>query len=331
MDHPGGEAFSGEDQGTCRSCSVLLPGGQARASTGPGHPDDLPLCPACRDHLHASPQIIPGYRIIRELGRGGMGVVYLALREADGSRVALKTIKPEVAAGDAEKQRFLREASLLSDLDHPNIVAFRESGESCGVFHFAMDFVAGVDASKYQRSHGGPLPPARAVRIVGQLLQALDYAHAKGVVHRDIKPANLMIETEGGRSTVKVSDFGLARVYQTSKMSGLTMKGDLGGTFAFMAPEQVTDLRGAKPPVDQYSAGATLYKLLTDRYIYDLPSHYTGQIQTILFQDPVPILSRKPDLPEGLAAVVHRSLARDPAARFKDVREMRRALLPFGR
>src|SRR5436305_1280498 len=82
-------------------------------------------------------------------------------------------------------------------------------------------FQAGTDASKYQRNRGGPLPPAKAVRIVGQLLQALDYAHAKGIVHRDIKPANLMVETEGGRSTVKVSDFGLARVYQTSKMSGL--------------------------------------------------------------------------------------------------------------
>jgi serine/threonine-protein kinase len=128
-----------------------------------------------------------------------------------------------------------------------------------------------------------------------------------------------------------VSDFGLARVYQTSKMSGLTMKGDLGGTFAFMAPEQITDLRDARPPVDQYSAGATLYKLLTDRYIYDLPSQYPAQVQMILFNDPVPIRSRRPDLPEGLAAVVHRSLARDPNARFKDVREMRRALVPFGK
>ena len=106
-------------------------------------------------------------------------------------------------------------------------------------------------------------------------------------------------------------------------MSGLTLKGDLGGTFAFMAPEQITDLRDARPPVDQYSAGATLYKLLTDRYIYDLPARLRpARSRPILLHDPVPILSRRPDLPEGSP---RSSTARWPAtrARFKDVREMR--------
>ncbi len=259
-----------------------------------------------------------------------MGVVYLAIRDSDGSRIALKTIKPQGKTTEADIQRFLREASILSELDHPHIVAFRERGENAGLLYFAMEYVPGVDASQLQKDHGGPLAPPRAVRIISQLLQALEYAHTKGFVHRDIKPANILVDTEAGRETVQLSDFGLARVYQTSKMSGLTMKGDLGGTFAFMAPEQVTDLRDARPPVDQYSAGATLYKLLTDRYIYDMPSHYTAQIQTILFNDPIPILSRRPNLPQGLAEVIHRSLARDPNARFKDVREMRRALMAFG-
>jgi pSer/pThr/pTyr-binding forkhead associated (FHA) protein len=314
----------------CRSCSVMLPGGLKRTQIASGHPDVTLFCPSCHDQLLASPQTVPGYQIVRELGRGGMGVVYLAIREADGTRIALKTIRPQAVINEAEMQRFLREASILSELDHPNIVAFHERGEASGILYFAMDYVPGVDASQLQKEQGGPIDPPRAIQIVGQLLQALDYAHAKGFVHRDIKPANILVSAEGGRELVQLSDFGLARVYQTSKMSGLTMKGDLGGTFAFMAPEQVTDLRDARPPVDQYSAGATLYKLLTDRYIYDFPSNYTGQIQTILFNDPVPILTRRPDLPVELARIIHRSLARDPKARFRDVREMRRGLEPFG-
>jgi serine/threonine-protein kinase len=258
-----------------------------------------------------------------------MGVVYLAVRESDGARVALKAIRPEVAATDTDIHRFFREAQILGELDHPNIVAFLEMGEANGVFHFAMDFVTGVDAASMQRAYGGPLPTARAVGLVCQLLQALDYAHAKGFVHRDIKPANLLIAEEGGRDAVKVTDFGLARVYRASKLSGLTLHGDLYGTLAFMSPEQITDLRDAQPPADQYSAGATLYKLLTDCPVYDLPDLIEKQIEMVLFEDPVPILARRPDLPGGLAEVIHRSLARDPAARFKDVREMRRALAPF--
>lgn len=331
QDRPGGRPSAGPVLNVCRVCGCSLAGDASRPPGGKTDPGSLPLCPSCREWAGALAQSIKGYRLVRELGRGGMGVVYLALREADGSRVALKTIKPEVAATDKDVQRFLREACILGELDHPNVVTFHEMGESNGVLHFAMDYVEGTDASRLQRTHGGPLPTARAVGLACQLLQALDYAHAKGFVHRDVKPANLLVSEGGGREVVKVSDFGLARVYQTSRMSGLTMKGDLGGTLPFIAPEQITDLRQARPTVDQYSAAATLYKLLTDRYIHDLPGRIEQHIQTVLHDDPVPILSRRADLPAGLAEVVHRALSRDPAARFKDVREMRRALAPYAR
>src|SRR5436189_104546 len=138
------------------------------------------------------------------------------------------------------------------ELRHPHIVGFRDMGEVGGQLYFAMEFVRGSDAHRLLKTHT-LLPIGRAVGLVCQLLEALEYAHAKGFVHRDIKPANLLVEEAGGREVPKLADFGLARVYQTSQLSGLTMMGDVGGTVAFMAPEQITHYREAKPPVDQYA------------------------------------------------------------------------------
>jgi eukaryotic-like serine/threonine-protein kinase len=289
------------------------------------------LCTGCEEKARQLSQPIVGYQVVRELGRGGMGVVSVALRVADGLPVALKTIIPAVAGTEDQVERFLREASILRELEHSNIVAFRDLGESCGQLYFAMDYVRGHDVSRLLKANGGPLAPARAVSLVCQLLSALEYAHAKGFVHRDIKPANLLVEARGGREVLKLADFGLARVYQSSRLSGLTMMGDLGGTMAYMAPEQITHFREAKPAADQYAAGATLYRLLTDRAIYNLPKQIHEQIPMILQEPPVPILSRRPDLPEPLAQIIHRSLVRDPSGRFPGAREMRNALLPFAK
>jgi serine/threonine-protein kinase len=301
-------------------------------STGPPTPPFLPAgtgksAPPIPSKVGDTPPAIPGYEVVRELGRGGMGVVYLA-RRADGTLAALKTIIPAVAGSKSQVDRFLREADVLRQLDHPHIVAFRTLGEAAGRLYFAMDYVQGTDASRLLKE-GGPFPVARAAWLLCQLLEALDYAHARRFVHRDIKPANLLVTQEGGREAVKLADFGLARVYQASKLSGLTLDGHLGGTVAFMAPEQVTHFREVRPPVDQYAAGATLYNLLTGRFPYDLAPTLQQQIAQILQQDPIPLRARRPDLPPGLADVVQQALAREPQARFPDARVMRQALLPF--
>jgi serine/threonine-protein kinase len=295
---------------------------------GPADPAGVPgVCRACRELIGHQAQPVPGFHVVRELGRGGMGVVHLAVA-ATGPALALKTITPAVAGNRSQVERFLREASILQQLDHPHIVAFRAMGEAAGQLYFAMDYVRGTDGSRLVKEQGC-LPVGRAVGLVCQLLQALEYAQAKGFVHRDIKPGNLLVMAEGGRDVVKLADFGLARVYQASELSGLTLKGDMAGTIAFMAPEQITSFREAKPPVDQYAAAATLYNLLTGRMIFDLPTSMPDRILMVLQGDPVPIRTRRADVPEALAAIIHRALAREPEERYRGAREMRQALLPF--
>jgi serine/threonine protein kinase len=284
-------------------------------------------------HQHAPPgpadcPVIPGYAIKRELGRGGMGVVYEAERKSDGAPVALKTLLPAVAPTRPAVERFLREARILEDLNHPHIVAFRDMGEVNRVLWFAMEFVPGTDASA-QVKKNGPLPPGEACRLGLQLLDALTYAHAKKFVHRDIKPSNLLLTDGPGGPRVKLSDFGLARTYQASQLSGLTMAGESGGTPLYMPPEQVLNFRDVRPPADQYSAAATLYFLMTGKPVFDPEGPAISLMMRILEDEPVPVRKRRPEVPEGLAAALHRALARKPEGRYPDCHAFAKALKPF--
>ncbi len=314
---------------SCLACTEPI------VSAGPLPPqqrDDLktPLfCEACLERIRNSPQPIPGYQILRELGRGGMGVVHMALRVADGTIVALKTIAPAAANTRTKVEKFFREAEILKQLHHPHIVTLRDMGEAEGLLYFAMDYVQGIDAARLLKQRGAPLPIERAVGLVCQLLEALEYAHAKKFVHRDIKPGNMLLAKDGEREVVRLADFGLARVYQASQLSGLTITGDIGGTMAFLPPEQITDFRGAKPAADQYSAGATLYNLLTNRYIFDFPTNHNERLLMIMLDDPVPVQARRPDVPKDLAGIIHRTLAKRAQDRFPNVNRLRRALAPF--
>jgi serine/threonine-protein kinase len=162
-----------------------------------------------------------------------------------------------------------------------------------------------------------------------QALAGLAHAHAAGFVHRDVKPQNLLVGRGRGSRVVKVADFGLARAFETSGLSGLTLHGEVGGTPAFMAPEQVTHYREVRPAADQYSAAATLYYLLTGKYAFEFPQDVGARLVVVLTDTPVPIRARRPDLPAGLADAVHKAMARDPADRYPDVITFRSALLPF--
>jgi serine/threonine-protein kinase len=298
---PPSQPLPGIPSSRCRTCGAPAVSVGGTVPLDPGKPPSTLICPSCTQQIRNHPQPIAGYQIVRELGRGGMGVVYLALREADRSPVALKTITPAIIPSEKDVAGFLREANILRELDHPNIVACRDVGEMEGQLFFAMEYIQGVDARRLLEEQGGPLSIDRSVGLGCQLLEALEYAHARQFVHRDIKPANLLVMRVEERDVVKLADFGLARVYQASRLSGLTMTGEAGGTPAFMAPEQITHYREAMPATDLYAVGATLYKLLTDRYVYDfLRGRPEAKYLMILQDDPVPIQSRRSEIPRDL-------------------------------
>ncbi len=187
------------------------------------------------------------------------------------------------------------------------------AGKSNGVLYFAMEYVEGTDAKQLLKQRG-PLPVLTAVGMACQLLSALEYAHApeRKFVHRDIKPANLLVATRQREAVVKLADFGLARVYQASRMSGLTMKGNVAGTVAFMPPEQITHFRDVNALADQYSAAVTLYNLLTDSLLYGDGVGKTQTLTAVLQEAPVPICQRRSDLPRELGEVIHRGSGERP-------------------
>ena len=273
-----------------------------------------------------------GYAIefpTKDISLTGMGVVSLAVRHADGTAVALKTIQPIGPTSKRDIDRFLREAKILRELDHPSIVAFRDMGQTEEFLYIAMEFVRGADAGRMLTDQG-PLPVARATRYLCQLLLALHFAHERGFIHRDIKPRNILV-VEGGGDRIKLADFGLAKVYRESKVSGLTLHGDIGGTLPFMPPEQLSNFRTAQPPADQFAAAATLYNLLTGKFLHDFQNVFERNLLMVLEGTPVPVLVRRPDLPEGLAAAIDRATAREPGDRFPTAAAFREALLPYAR
>jgi serine/threonine-protein kinase len=271
---------------------------------------------------------VGGYRIVRQIGRGGMGNVYLGERIVDRLCVAIKQIHHAAPAKAVDQ--FLREVKILGELRHPNIVKFIEAARVEDVPFLVMEYVEGVDAQSLVRSRGS-LPVRSAVRICLQVASGLDHAHQAGIVHRDVKPSNILIGGPKSGRIAKIADFGLARAYEASQLSGLTLNGEIGGTPAFMPPEQITHYRDVTPVADQYSLGATLYYLLTDTYIHDFPegSQAANRLVTIMTEPPVPIRERRADLPAELAAVIERSLEKDPGGRYPTLIEFQRALLPF--
>jgi pSer/pThr/pTyr-binding forkhead associated (FHA) protein len=287
------------------------------------------LCEDCREELKRQPQAVPGYEMIKLLGRGGMGSVMLARDEKTGSSVAIKTLLPEVAVTEVSLRRFMREIQVAAALEHPNIVRFIESGTSNGSVYLVTEYVEGSDAARLADAQGGRLPFQQAIDIVSQALDALAYAHSKGYIHRDIKESNILISGTAPNLTAKLTDFGLAKSFTQSGMSGITMAGDMAGTFAYMPPEQIRDFRNVRPTSDIYAIGMTAYSLLAGDTALDLGPHndIAGTVKAIFEGQIIPLRQRVAEVPERVAEVIERALAKDPANRWQSAAAMRTALM----
>src|SRR5215212_122433 len=287
------------------------------------------LCEDCRTELRRRPQPVPGYDMVRVLGRGGMGCVMLARHQQTGEPVAIKTLLPEVAVSDQALRRFMREIDVASALQHPHIVRFIDRGTNKGVVYLITEFVEGADAAKLADARGGRLPYQEAVKIISQSLEALQFAHSKGYIHRDIKDQNILVTGTWPNYTSKLTDFGLAKSFTQTGMSGVTMAGDVAGTFAYMPPEQIRDFRNVRPASDIYAMGMTAYSLLTGAIALDLsPRANVAETVKSIFEKPIiPIRHRIPEIPDAVAQVIERALAKDPAHRWPSAEAMRAALL----
>lgn len=297
------------------------------------------LCAACRADLQglargvlgragAGQEELPvgGYALVRELGRGGMGAVYLVRDDRTGALAALKVMLPKVAASDQARERFLREIALSRTLRHPHIATVHDVGSANGVFYFTMEYCAGGAVDQLAARRGGTLALDEALPLILQALEALEYAHDRGVVHRDLSPQNLLLGGPDDAPVVKICDFGLAKAFDQAGLSGLTRTGSAGGKPHFMPRQQVINFKYAQPEVDNWAIAACLYWLLTSHTPRDFPRG-RDPWRVVLQDRPVPVRERGFPLPRGIAEVIDEAVRDDPAIGFRTPAALRRALL----
>lgn len=266
--------------------------------------------------------LAPHYILEKELGRGGMGAVYLARDVQLDRPVAIKFLPPDLAARPDLRARFLQETRTAASFSHPNIVPVHAVEERDKVLCFVMGYVDGETLSR-RIQRAGPLPVGDAVRLLQEAAWALSYAHGRGIVHRDVKPDNILIDRGSGRAMI--TDFGISRSQETT--GGLTMVGELIGTPQFMSPEQATG-ENVDGRSDLYSLGVVAFYALTGRFPFDASS--TQGFLAAHITKPAPsVASLRPELPASLSSAIDRLLEKDPARRFQTGEELAEQLDPI--
>ncbi|MDT5134510.1 MAG: hypothetical protein QOE41_3821, partial [Mycobacterium sp.] len=264
---------------------------------------------------------LPGYHIERQLGRGSMGVVYLAEDVQLRRKVALKILAPTLADDDLFRKRFDRESQSAANLDHPNIVPVYAAGEAGGLLYIAMRYVGGGDLRTLLEANG-QLSLTQATSIVTAVAHALDAAHAQGMIHRDVKPANILIDSRNGQDHYYLSDFGITKMLSAGRT--LTSAGQIIGTIDYIAPEQIQG-KPVDARADLYALGCVLYQCLTGTVPF--PREETAALMWAHLHDgPPPVTALRPDLPPQIDNVVAKALAKQPEDRYATCRELALAL-----
>jgi non-specific serine/threonine protein kinase/serine/threonine-protein kinase len=327
--------LSDDGAATCPICGIALPANGAAsemATVLPSAPPedatlDLPKVGAASRAAPPSPArlagptpdaapervTVPGYEIVNELGRGGMGVVYQARQTRLRRVVALKMILAAGHAGDADLARFRIEAESIARLQHPHIVQIHEVGEHDGLPYFALEFCAGGSLDK--KLAGTPLPSDEAAALLVKLAEGMHAAHQKGVVHRDLKPANVLLAEDG---TPKITDFGLAKKLDEV---GQTQTGAIMGTPSYMAPEQAEGKKNIGPAADVYALGAILYECLTGRPPFKAATTF-DTIMQVVSDEPVPPSRLNAQVPRDVETICLKCLQKDAGKRYGSAAEL---------
>jgi eukaryotic-like serine/threonine-protein kinase len=277
--------------------------------------------PAEQDLPDLTGKTLGDYRVLRLLGQGGMGQVYLAEQVSLKRQVALKLLKSDLAANKTSLQRFLQEAHSVARVTHANIVQIYNVGEADGLHYMALEFVEGRNLREYLEKKGPPEIPF-GLRIMSQVAAGLQRAAEHGIVHRDIKPDNILITRKG---EVKVADFGLSRCFteEPDKATNITQSRVTMGTPLYMSPEQVEGKRTLDHRSDIYSFGVTCYHMFAGRPPFRGTSPFEVAVQHVQ-KEPDPLGEIRPDLPADLCTIIHKMMAKQPEARYQTSRELAR-------
>ena len=309
-DNPNDSAF-------CESCGAKFTAGSGSSEGGSAGDSYFGSLPPST--------VIGDYEIDRELGEGGMGMVFEAHHRRLGHTVALKVLAPQLARNETLVRRFEQEARVQANLKHPNIVKCHDFIREDRLCAMVMEFVPGATLEEVIREQTGPMTTERARAVMLPVLDALGHAHDQGIVHRDIKPSNIMLAREAGRDVPKVMDFGIAKLLVDGEMG--TATGSKLGTLHYMSPEQCTSSRDVDERSDIYSLGATLYEMATGRVPFDQGTDFDLMKAHMEAAPPAP-RSIYPGVSERMERVILKALQKEPARRFQSVAAFAAALDP---